>query len=400
MKDLFFTTGMALLLLSGMFACNPSSQEMQQATAIDSTVYTDKAPQTLADTVLIFNNSKATMTMDMRGGSFTNFEIKARPVNPFSWVIPANWMPKQNTDKSNYVFKGHFLCTGRWGAPSEAEQAAGVPFNGEVTTELWEIAQPKKQGKGFREAVAVCDLPLEQMTVTRKLAFSDTGSFFWITETFKNETAMGRLTNFTQHATIAPPFLTPDVLIDCNAGLGFDQKTALNDLRQKAFRWPYGKLNDGRRIDLRLTSDTITTDYVVSHIFDEETKYGWVTATNAQKGLLMGFLFKTAEYPWINLWHHNDKATTVFGLEFSTTGFGKDYGMMIKENTRFFGEMPFVWLDAKQQTTKSYCCFMTTIPNDFTGVSKATFANGTLVLEEWKKSGNTIKIDVGNGWKE
>ena len=399
MKHLLFAIGTAWLLLSGLFACNPSTKDMQQAIAIDSTVYTDKAPQTLPDTFLTFSNNKATLTMDMRGGGFTNFEIKARPVNPFSWVIPANWMPKVNLNKSNYLFKGHYLCTGRWGAPSEAEQAAGVPFNGETNTELWELEKPKTKNKRFTEATATCDLPLEQMTVNRQIAFSDTGSFFWVTETFKNQTAIGRITNFTQHATIAPPFLTNDVLIDCNAGLGFDQRAELTDLKRKAFKWPYGRMEDGRRINLRLTSDT-TSDYVTSHIFDEGTTYGWITATNAKKGLLIGYLWKTNEYPWLNVWHHDDEATTVFGLEFSTTGFGKDYGMMIKENVRFFGEMPFVWLDAKQEVSKSYCCFMLTIPNDFSGVSKAVFNNGSLVLEEWKKPNRQLKIDVGNGWDQ
>ena len=39
---------------------------------------------------------------------------------------------------------------------------------------------------------------------------------------------------------------------------------------------------------------------VVSYTIDEE--HGWVTASSVSGGLLIGYFWKTSDYPWFNAW--------------------------------------------------------------------------------------------------
>ena len=320
---------------------------------------------------LVFEGTRAKLEIQTAGSAITHFSLKKNNINPFTWTLQPDQMPKPNAGSP--VFRGHFLCMGRWGAASEAEQKAGIPHNGEINTLNWKVLKkPIVEGE-LIVAESECQEIKEQMKVNRRIELQKDGQSFLMTETATNTANLDRVYNFTQHPTIGEPFLSPSTVIDCNAGKGFDQRTEFSNLEKSAFVFPEGRLVDGFA-DLRTVNDE--RGYVTTHIFPDTCKIGWVTATNPELRLVLGYIFLTKEYPWINLWHwKKDRKPFAHGLEFGTTGLGQPYKFLIDNCVTFFGRKSYEWIETGQSITKKYICFLAEVPENFAGV-------GQLILNE------------------
>jgi hypothetical protein len=377
-SHLFVLSGIVLPILT---QCSP---DRQQATSIEDTNQVIASNRQDMPLSVELQGKKVTLKYSLEGGAMTAVQFNENGLNPLTWKLLPEQMPETIKKKSNHIFQGHFLCLGRWGQPSPQEADAGIVHNGEINTLLWRIAEKPSNVNYFVKSILHCVSPEEYMTVKRHIFLSDTGSFFFVREEFVNDLPLGRITNMVQHVTIGEPFLDENTLIDCNAGLGYDQATPLAEIEKKAFRWGTNvTMEKGNKVNLRLTTDT--NGYCTSHIFDKATEYGWITATNPAKGLLLGYVWKTKEYPWLNVWHHFDNWKPVaHGLEFGTTGFGgdgKDNGALVKKCVRFFGQLPFEYLEAKQTSVKSYCGFLLKVPETYEGVKSILYADGKLIVE-------------------
>jgi hypothetical protein len=338
---------------------------------------------------LIFSGSKAKLEIQTAGSAITHFSLNKHNINPFTWTLLPDQMPKPNT--GGPVFRGHFLCMGRWGAASEAEQRAGIPHNGEINTLNWKtLKSPTIVGDRI-VAESECQEIKEQMKVSRKIELQKDGQSFLMTETATNTANLDRVYNFTQHPTIGAPFLSPSTLIDCNATLGFDQRADYTNLEKSEFTFPEGHLTDGFA-DLRKVNDD--RGYVSTHIFNDTTKIGWVTATNPDQKLVLGYIFLTKEYPWLNLWHwKKDRAPFAHGLEFGTTGLGQPYKTLIDNCVTFHGRKSYEWIETGQSITKKYVCFLTEVPESFAGVSNIKFVGEKAYLIE-RKAEKPRKVEL------
>ncbi|MFY0653069.1 MAG: hypothetical protein JXQ96_13595 [Cyclobacteriaceae bacterium] len=307
---------------------------------------------------ITIENNEISLDVDLRGGMYTNLVVKEKPVNPLVWKLTPEQMPENNRP---FIFAGHFLCTGRWGSPSKGEMIAGVPHNGEVNTERWSVDE-RQEANSAMSVLMSCKAPIENLDVTRKITIPKQGHYFLVEETFKNNKPIDRLSNVVQHGTIAAPFLTENTIINTNATRGFDQRTNYKYLEDSSFLWPEGKMSNGGNIDLRTV---ISTDgYVTTHIFEDET--GWITAHNPQQNLLLGYIWKTSEYPWLNVWHHSKEGKPfVQGLEFGTTGLGQPYKLLLENNVTFYGRNSFEMMDAGEIKEKSWICFYVLVPEEF-----------------------------------
>jgi hypothetical protein len=235
-------------------------------------------------------------------------------------------------------------------------------------------------------------MPLDQYKVNRNILFPTSGTWFLMDETFENLLSTSRVSNVVQHVTIGPPFLTNTTLIDCNAGIGFDQRTEIQELEKHSFTFPDGKLPDGPA-DLRKTNDD--RGYCTTHLVPETETYGWVTATNAEQSLLIGYLWKQEEYPWLNLWHHKENGQPVaHGLEFGTTGMGKPYQVLLENDVNFFGKKSWFFMDAKAIVKKKYIGFITKIPANFKGVKSLKYAAGGITLTEQGEKPRSVFVTM------
>jgi hypothetical protein len=343
---------------------------------------------------LLFEGTKIKLEIQTEGSAITHFSLKKNPVNPFTWTVDKSQMPKPNQDGP--VFRGHFLSMGRWGAASEAEQKAGIPHNGEVNTLTWKVTAPVHEENLNLVAESECLEVKDQMKVSRKITVPKTGTSFLMSETVENLAFTDRIYNFTQHPTIGEPFLDPSTLIDCNASLGFDQRTDFHTLEKSAFTFPEGHLTDGYA-DLRTVNED--RGYVTTHIFPDTCQIGWVTATSPSHKLLLGYIFRTKEYPWLNLWHwKKDRKPHAHGLEFGTTGLGQPYKLLVDNCVTFFGRKSYDWIETGERVTKKYICFLIELPDHFEGVGSLQYKAGkVIVAERRKEKPRTIEFHAAEG---
>jgi hypothetical protein len=312
----------------------------------------------------------ARVVVEVDGGAISDFHLVEKNLNPLSW--------REASSTPGPRWKGHFLCLDRWGPPSEAEQHNGMPYHGEASRVEWQILHGPDSRNGHIVVDMAATLPLAGLKVTRQIRMSQRDAFFAVREEVSNTQKLGRIYNMVQHPTIAPPFLDETTFVDANGRKGFIAYGPLPNPEEPVVYWPQA-LRDGMPVNVRyLTNDHDPN--VASYTLDDE--YGWVTASNPGKGLLIGYIWQTKDYPWLIAWRdvQNGKPAAR-GLEFGTTGLPHPNHILVSKG-KIFGRQLFEYLDAGQAVAKSYAAFLLKIPENYRGVSKIDYLEGRLVLHE------------------
>lgn len=326
---------------------------------------------------VVLAGQEARLVVDILGGSIVSFELNEQGLNPLRW---ANSGP---TDKPRQM--SHFLCLDRWGPPSDAELANGMPFHGEAGLVEWQVLD-----QSATTAKMKAKLPIAGLEVERRVWLAPEGSWFQVRETVTNQNKLGRVYNMVQHPSLGPPFLDAGVVVDSNAERGFPRGGSMPNPEEPNALWPKAPRPDGTEADVRhLTTDS--TPDVVSYVIDEDI--GWVTASNPARGLLIGYVWHTEEYPWLNIWRRLDNGVpTARGIEFGTTGLHEPYPTLVKKGT-IFDRPIYRYIDTAESQTRSYVGFLAEIPDNYQGVDDLTFENGTLTLTE-RGGGSQLRLSV------
>jgi len=326
---------------------------------------------------LVLDSGKATLTFDLAGGSLADFHLNGSSLNPFSWGAP-------NPNDPAIRGFGHFLCLDRWGPPSSAEGANGMPYHGEAAHVLWSLDPPSQDTPAPLQAQMSASLPLAGLHIQRSVQFSQNQSVALIRESISNKNKLGRTYNCVQHPTIGAPFLDESTLVDCNGRQGFAQGGPMPNPEEPSSFWPRALTRQGDAVNLRHLSNNPDPN-VVSYCIDEP--HGWITAASPSKRLLVGYLWKTTDYPWVSLWRdvRNGKPAAR-GLEFGTTGLHQPFPILVQKG-RIFGRPLLEFLDANQSVTKSYAVFLAPIPVDFSGTETIQVdpENHRLIIKEQGK---------------
>ncbi|HAM70962.1 MAG TPA: hypothetical protein DCM86_04890 [Verrucomicrobiales bacterium] len=336
---------------------------------------------------LRFTNRVATLSFDLAGGALGDFHLLAAPMNPFSWGAPGPG------DARIHGF-GHFLCLDRWGPASDAEAANGMPYHGEASNVPWNPDLPvtPTTGGGSQGCMSA-RLPMAGLRVERSIELSASEAVVRVRETVFNENKLGRVYNCVQHPTIAPPFLGPDTVVDCNGTRGFAQGGKLPMPEEPSFSWPTAWMPDGTSSDLRRLAGNPNPN-VVSFIV--EGTHGWITALSPSNRLLVGYLWLSRDYPWVSLWrdvHQGSPAAR--GLEFGTTGLHQPFATLLKKGP-IFGRPVVQHLDAGESVTRSYLLFILPVPAGFSGVGNVSLESGRLVIEELAgKNPRRLSLNAG-----
>jgi len=323
------------------------------------------------------HNNAAEAVFDLGGGSLVTFRLKGG-VNPLAWLGPADRDVKLRP-------MAHFLCLDRWGQPSKAEIAAGIPYHGEATRVLWRVTSATPTA-----TVQTASLPIAGLDVRRHARFLGNDAVLKVEETVTNRNKMGKVYNMVQHPTIGPPFLDEQTLVDSNATRGFMQSSPLPTPEVPGVYWPQAQLN-GQPVDLRRLTDEPNPN-VVSYVIDEPL--GWTTASSPTHNLILGYLWQTSEYPWFSAWRHVDNAKKPLarGLEFGTTGLHQPFGILLDKGT-IFGRKLFSYLDTSESITRSYIAFLAPAPAGWQGVRAVTYKDGVITISE--RGDRTIRLNSG-----
>lgn len=320
--------------------------------------------------MVLLENSRIRLKINQTGGSYSDFHLKELPLNPINWEIG---------DVTQPPFKGHFLCFDRWGPPSEAERSNGFLHHGEVNTQKWELSDDASINNST-ECSMWCTLPMGKLELVRHIRLVEKEPVFIVTEKIKNLNPYGRMFNIVQHVTIAPPFLDQTTIFDNNTEKGFEDKEdgSLNQ-EELVLHWPE-TTNRGQRINLRLFQHPWPR--VSSFVFNKNENYGWVTASNPIKRLMLGYIWKTEDYPWINFWRSMENGiSAAFGMEFGTTGLHEPFPIVAKKG-KIFDRNLYEFIDADETVTKSFVAFLAHIPQDFNGVDSIELKDSTLIIKE------------------
>ena len=321
---------------------------------------------------LVLEHEQARLVVDLAGGSFREFRFVDQPLNPLNWNPPAS-------NQTSPMVMGHFLCLDRWGPPSKAEGANGMPYHGEAGKVLWNLDDEVHQPGGMLQARMTATLPMAGLKIDRTVQLAPRSTVALVSETVTNQNALGRPYNMVQHPSIAPPFLQESTIVDANGRKGFAQGGTLPFPETPSFYWPQALNRDGEIVNLRY----LTTHHqpnVVSFTIDDPI--GWVTAASPNHGLLIGYFWPTKDYPWLDIWRHSAEGKPAArGLEFGTTGLHQPFPILM-EKGRIFGRKLFDYLDANQSATRRYATFLLRIPSDFSGVEKLDLTEDRIEVQE------------------
>jgi len=328
--------------------------------------------------VVVLENGEAKMIVDIAGGSIASLTLPGNPVNPLHILYP----DEGSTAPAGF---GHFLCLDRRGAPSIAEQEQGMPFHGEATNRVWDVTRdPHQIGEGTMLQMS-CTLPIARMEVDRKIIMYDGQGIFKTTETVTNTGPLGRVYNIMQHVSLGGDFLDTTTTINTNMHRGFvypdykpiDQE--INDPETWIY-WPKAVI-DGHVIDFRHMRYEGIDQIGVPFAPADSADYGWLTAYHPEHKVLIGYVWKTHEYPWMFMWRDffENKQPRAYCTEFGTVAPGWTFEKLVKKHSIL--DIPlFEWIDATQSITKSYLGFITPINGNFKGVQRVEVSNEHIQL--------------------
>lgn len=354
-----------------MFACQPKSG------AKKTDLMKNESAQ--KDTVVKMSNNIIELFINLNGGAYFDFHLKNLPLNPISW---------RATKPEERIFMGHFICFDRWGPPSPAEKANGFRHHGEVNTQTWELLSSPSSDNRQSVCSMKCVLPMAGLQLTRKIELSAVEPVFSVTEEIKNLNKNGRMFNIVQHVSLGPPFLDGSTLFDNNTLKGFEDREdgSLNQ-DETVLKWPVAE-HAGKKVNLRQFDNDWPR--VSSFVYDQNDKYAWVTACNPSKKLMLGYIWKTEDYPWINFWRSMDNGVPMaFGMEFGTTGLHEPFPVVAKKG-KIFDQNIYAFIDADEVISKSFTAFLAQIPEDYKGVEKIEVKDSQFVIKEKNKISRDI----------
>jgi hypothetical protein len=316
-------------------------------------------------------NNKVLLQINSEGGAYFDFQFKDSAINPLNFHSDLSVRP---------LHLGHFVCFDRWGPPTDGEKANGFIHHGEANSQVWETLSEPEAKEGFTVCSMMCSLPMGGLQLTRNIALSENEPVLFVTEEIKNLNKYGRMFNIVQHVSLAPPFLDKSTYFDNNTEKGFEDKEdgSLNQ-EEPILRWPEA-VHEGKNISLRKFQNKWPR--VSSFTYNQNDKYGWVTACNPKKNLMLGYVWETEEYPWINFWRSMENDVPLaFGMEFGTTGLHEPFPVIAKKG-KIFGRNIYDFIDANEVISKSFTAFLAKIPEDYNGVDKILISNSLMVIKE------------------
>jgi hypothetical protein len=245
---------------------------------------------------------------------------------------------------------GHNVCLDIFGGPSAEEASAGLTVHGEASVDRYEI-------EGDQHALTQrLTLPLAQLRFSRSIRFRE--NLVHIEETVENLSSIDKPIGWTQHVTLAPPFLDPKTT-EFRASMTRSIVSASDPgsnayLRLGAeFEWPLGPFANGGTADLRRMNPAAPASGYTAHLSDPQQENAFFVAHAPQFRLAFGYIWKREDFPWLGIWEENRSRQgapwsgqeVTRGLEFGVSPFPETRKEMV-ERGRIFGTPTYKWIPA------------------------------------------------------
>jgi hypothetical protein len=338
---------------------------------------------------VILSNSKLELTVMTKGSTLANLtrtDDRER-LSPF-------WNPMRMARELGHPVKfnggaGHFVCVDGFGLPSAEERAAGLPGHGEAHSETFAV-HSERQGSSTTVTLKA-KLPIVQEMFTRTFRMIDDENVVYVESELENLLGFDRPVNWAEHATIGSPFLEAGVtVVDVSGSRSrIRPYTSLKDEKVQRrlksgqdFTWPLAPGLDGKMIDLRQTPEHPHFLDHAATLLDPNREFEWVTAINPKRRSIIGYLFKRADYPWLQYWGDYPATQKMArGMEFSTQPFDVPRREVISTGV-MFDTPTYRWLPAKSKIKTRFLLFYAQTPEGFNKVDDVTMENGQIVISD------------------
>ncbi len=346
---------------------------------------------------VILRNDKIELTVLTRGATLANLVLRddAEKLSPY-WNTDRALKPNGPPPSPLAGSIGHFLCLDGFGAPSDEEAAAGIPFHGEASKQQFTGSELGRSNiYGIYSTVLKARLPLAQEDITRTITLVDGENVVYVNTEVENLLAIDHPISWAEHATTGPPFLSPgQTIIDIPATqcrvrpqkAGSTGKLAYG----KDFVWPMGPLTRGGTVNLTTVPASETSLDLASCIVDPARTYGYITALRPDKHMIFGYVFRRDEFPWLMSWmNYSGDARAARGFEFSTQPFDVSHRETVDAH-EMFGTPTYKWLPARAKLHASFLLFYTKAPDGFENVADVKFEGAQIQIRD--KSGRVINL--------
>jgi hypothetical protein len=195
-----------------------------------------------------------------------------------------------------------------------------------------------------------------------------------------------------EHVTLGPPFLEKGVTaFDASATWGqvlpteFSRRHRLK--KGAEFEWPLVEGADGKTVDLRVyPNDEYSGDFT-AQLMDAKKEWAWFTAVNPKQRLLIGYLWRRNDFPWLGNWEENysrltppwNGKTLTRGMEFGLSPFPTGRDAM-----RALGKLKDTptlrHLAGKAKWRAQFYAFLSSLPAGCEGISDVNLSKGSIVI--------------------
>ena len=328
---------------------------------------------------LTLANDRLELTIQQTGGTFSKLLLRdGEPVSPLAAI-------------------GHFLALDGFGAPSDPERAAGMPFHGEASKQVVRVIASQNSGP-VRSIVLETLLPLVQETLTRTIEMLDGENVVYITSDLQSGLAADRPISWAEHATIGPPFLEKGKTVvdmparNCRVRPFKPGPIPGRLVYERDFQWPLAPTNDNAPADLRLVPTGHDYLDLASCQMDPTRTLAFVTALHLDKHLLFGYVFRRQDYPWLMSWmNYTGDNRAARGMEFSTQPFDVSHQETVAMSP-LFGTPTFRWLPAR---AKLFLLFYVRAPDGFTRIDDVVLEAGKITVVD--RSGLRLVLPASRG---
>lgn len=292
-------------------------------------------------------------------------------------------------------YMGHYLCFPNFGPASQAELRQDYGQHGEALAVEW------KQGKieSLKDGVTLrysADLPKTQYRVERVITLPADETVAYVEESVENLVPFDRPMHWVQHITFGPPFLElGKTFVDASVA-----KVVVRNGREYAEApWPEVKGADGQSADMRVFSGRTGT-----WLLDRSQPKVWFTIYNPDYPVLVGYIFPSAENPWVLDWQENQSVKEIpwngkvvaRAVCIGDSPFASGLRNTI-ERGNLLGVPIYSWIQARQRRTQNYVFFLAEIPLGFKGVAGLQADGGRIVITE-RETGKQISLKSARPW--
>lgn len=339
------------------------------------------AQQSSRPPAVVLANDRLELTIQRTGGTFSKLLLRdGEPVSPLATI-------------------GHFLALDGFGAPSEQERAAGMPFHGEASKQVAKVTASEDSGP-VRSITFQIALPLAQETLTRTIEMVEGENVVYVSSDLESGIAVDRPVSWAEHATIGPPFLEKgQTVVDmpalsCRVRPYKPGSIPGRLVYERNFQWPLAPTKDNGQADLRLVPADPYLD-LASCQMDPKRKLAFVTALHLSRHLLFGYVFRQQDYPWLMSWmNYTGDNRAARGMEFSTQPFDVSHQETVAMSP-LFGTPTFRWLPAKAKLQTRFLFFYVRVPEGFTRIDDVMLEGGKLTILD--KSGLRLVLPATRG---